>query len=282
MNKITDCRNVLLCGDILKTVGMILSGSVDLTVTSPPYYNAKEYSQYPSYEAYLRFLHDVFLETYRITKEGRHLIINTSPVIEGRLSRQHSSKRYPIPFDLNDVLQSIGWEFQEDIFWVKPEPSAKNRNANFSKNRKPLAYRPNLVVEYVVVYRKKTDRVIDWNMKMYSREVIAESLVSGDYPTTNVWEIPPESSKEHPAVYPKKLCELMVGLYSYKKDVVFDPFGGRGTTGMVSSSLERYYLLGEKNNQYIQTICRNLGTTSIFMRDKPLRVISPENYIFDI
>ncbi len=55
--------------------------SIHLTFTSPPYYNARDYSIYPSYEAYLNSLAEVFGATHRITKEGRFLIVNTSPII---------------------------------------------------------------------------------------------------------------------------------------------------------------------------------------------------------
>src|SRR5690606_9462952 len=131
--------------------------------TSPPYYNARDYSFYNSYEEYLEFLRDVFKEVHRLTKNGRFLIVNSSPVIVPRVSRAHSSKRYPIPFDLNKILTDDGWEFIDDIVWQKPEYSVKNRIGGFMQNRKPLSYKPNCVTEYVMVYRKKTTDLIDWN-----------------------------------------------------------------------------------------------------------------------
>ena len=56
---------------------------------------------------------------HRVTKEGRFLIINTSPVIMKRFARDHSSIRYPIPFDLHSILVKNGWEFIDDIV-LKP------------------------------------------------------------------------------------------------------------------------------------------------------------------
>ena len=93
---------------------------------------------YESYEAYLRFLADIFREVHRITKEGRFFVLNTSPVIIPRMSRAHSSKRYAIPFDIHPILTEMGWEFIEDVVWVKPERCAKNRNGGFFQHRKPL------------------------------------------------------------------------------------------------------------------------------------------------
>ena len=96
--------NVAVNGDVRDVLKYVPDESVHLTFTSPPYYNARDYSIYPSYDAYLSFLEEVFLETYRITKEGRFLVLNTSPVIVPRISRAHSSKRYPIPFDIHHDL----------------------------------------------------------------------------------------------------------------------------------------------------------------------------------
>ena len=84
-----------------------------------------------------------------------------------RLSRAHSSKRYAIPYDIHPRLTDIGWEFIDDIVWIKPEYAAKNRNGGFYQHRKPLCYKANSVTESVMVYRKKTDKLIDWNLRQY-------------------------------------------------------------------------------------------------------------------
>lgn len=101
-------KNTVVNGDVLEVLKYVPNESVHLTFTSPPYYNARDYSIYPSYQAYLEFLEEVFKETHRITKEGRFLIVNTSPIIIPRVSRSHSSKRYPIPFDLHPYLVKNG------------------------------------------------------------------------------------------------------------------------------------------------------------------------------
>ncbi len=148
-------KNVVVNADVLNVLPLIPSESIHLTFTSPPYYNARDYSIYNSYEEYLNFLTNVFAQTHRITQEGRFLIVNTSPIIIPRVSRQHSSRRYPIPFDLHAKLVSIVWEFIDDIVWEKPEYSVKNRIGGFQQHRKPLGYKPNTVTEYVMVHRKK-------------------------------------------------------------------------------------------------------------------------------
>ena len=243
-------KNTIVLGDVREVLKLIPDESFHLTFTSPPYYNARDYSIYPSYKAYLQFLKLVFKLTYEKTKEGRFLIVNTSPVIIPRISRQYSSKRYPIPFDLHYFLVDIGWEFIDDIIWVKPEASVKNRNAGFLQHRKPLAYKPNARTEYLMVYRKQTDKLIDWNIRQYDSKIVNESKVKDGYDTSNIWEIDPKFDKVHSAVFPVALCKRVLEYYSYKGDLVFDPFAGSGTFGRTAKYLDRYFFLTEKKQEY--------------------------------
>ena len=245
-------KNTVVLGDVRDTLKLIPDESFHLTFTSPPYYNARDYSIYPSYKAYLDFLAEVFKLTYDKTKEGRFLIVNTSPVIVPRISRQHSSKRYPIPFDIHHFLIEMGWEFIDDIIWSKPEASVKNRNAGFLQHRKPLAYKPNARTEYLMVYRKQTDKLIDWNIRQYERDTVKESKVKDGYETSNVWEIDPKFDKIHSAVFPIELCKRVIEYYSFKGDLVFDPFGGSGTFGRTAKSLDRYFFLTEQEPKYFE------------------------------
>lgn len=91
-------KNVVVHSDVIEVLHLLKDDSIHLTFTSPPYYNARDYSIYRSYNTYLYFLKEVFSQIHRITKEGRFLIVNTSPVIIPRVSRMYSSKRYPIPY----------------------------------------------------------------------------------------------------------------------------------------------------------------------------------------
>jgi DNA modification methylase len=245
-------KNVVVNADVLETLKNVPDESIHLTFTSPPYYNARDYSIYPSYEAYLEFLAEVFKETHRITKEGRFLIVNTSPIIIPRVSRAHSSKRYPIPFDLHGYLVKMGWDFIDDIIWLKPEYSVKNRVGGFHQHRKPLGYKPNSITEYLMVYRKETPRLLDWNIRSYSQQTVAESKVLGEYDTTNVWRIDPTFDKVHTAVFPVELCKRVIQYYSYKDDLVFDPFAGSGTVGRTAKSLGRNFFLTEKETEYFE------------------------------
>lgn len=245
-------KNVVVNGDVLDVLKCVPNESVHLTFTSPPYYNARDYSIYPSYKDYLEFLEEVFKETHRITKEGRFLIVNTSPIIIPRVSRAHSSKRYPIPFDLHHHIVKNGWEFVDDIVWQKPDYCVKNRIGGFMQHKKPLMYKPNSVTEYLMVYRKETTKLIDWNLKNYDREITKESIVPDGYERTNVWKIDPCFDKVHSAVFPVELCKRVIQYYSFKNDLVFDPFAGSGTVGKTAKLLGRKFFLTEKDSTYFE------------------------------
>lgn len=243
-------KNTIVHGDVNQILKSVPDESFHLTFTSPPYYNARDYSIYPSYEDYLQFLEKVFKEIHRVTKEGRFLLINTSPIIIPRISRQHSSKRYPIPFDLHHYIVKMGWEYIDDIIWLKPEASVKNRIGGFQQHRKPLGYKPNTVTEMIMVYRKKTTKLLDWNIRQYPKDTVEKSKVKDDFETTNVWKIDPVYSKKHSAVFPSELCKKVIEYYSFEGDLVFDPFGGSGTLARTSKALNRRFFLTELNDEY--------------------------------
>lgn len=257
-------KNVVVNADVLEALKSVPDESIHLTFTSPPYYNARDYSIYPSYQAYLEFLEKVFIETHRITKEGRFLIVNTSPIIIPRVSRSHSSKRYGIPFDLHPYLVKNGWEFIDDIVWLKPEASVKNRVGGFMQHRKPLGYKPNSVTEYLMVYRKSTEKLLDWNIRSYDYKTVEESKVADGYETTNVWKIDPCFDKVHSAIFPVELCKRVIQYYSYKGDLVFDPFGGSGTMGRTAKALNRYFFLTEQEPKYFEYMQSKQKTQTIF------------------
>ncbi|MDE0086510.1 MAG: DNA methyltransferase [Candidatus Poribacteria bacterium] len=273
-------KNVMVRADVQDVLKVIPDESVHLTFTSPPYYNARDYTIFPSYEAYLDFLTAVFRETHRITKEGRFFVLNTSPVIVPRISRAHSSKRYAIPYDIHPRLTEIGWEFIDDIVWVKPDYAAKNRNGGFFQHRKPLGYKANSVTESVMVYRKKTDKLIDWNLRQYDDETIAASKVMGEYEKTNVWQINPATDKVHPAIFPPELAARVIQFYSFKGDLVFDPFGGSGTVGYVALAHGRNYFLCEKETEYIERAEQMLDN-AMFTTVEP-RSLSSEGFKAEI
>lgn len=245
----------LLIGDSSKSLDMINDKEVKLVFTSPPYYNAKEYSVYKSYSAYLKKMQDVIKQCYRVLEDGRFIVINVSPVITKRPGREFESIRYPIHFDFHKILNDVGFEFIDEIIWLKPQFSVPNRNGVYIQTQKPLSYKPNCVTESILIYRKKANFLLDFNIKVYKD---FKPILKENFDSTNCWEISPISSKEHPAVFPKKLCENILRYYSFPNDVVLDPFAGSGTFGEVAKNMNRIPILCEKSSKYIEVI-KNKG-----------------------
>lgn len=225
---------------------------IELTFTSPPYFNARSYSTWNTYEDYLKFLKQTFIEVFRVTKCGRMCIVNLSPVIVARESRSKESKRIPIPFHFLAIMEKIGWKYIDDIIWVKPAGAAKNRNGGFFQHRKPVAYKPNVVTETILVFQKPANFLIDKIVRSYNGSILDNSLVKNGYEKTNVWFINPETRSKHPAPFPKELSDKVVQYYSYVGDTVLDPFVGSGTTMVSCKDMDRNGIGFEIHNKYIE------------------------------
>lgn len=252
---VSPLRNTIAFGDCKEVLADMPAESVDLIFTSPPYYNARpEYTDYITYEEYLLEIRKVIQRCQRILVEGRFFVMNVSPVLIRRVSRSVSSNRIAVPFDIHRIFIEEGFDFIDDIIWVKPEGAgwATSRGRRFAADRSPLQYKAVPVTEYVLVYRKKSDRLIDWFIRKHpNQEVIKQSKIGDNYEKTNIWKIHPAYSKNHPAVFPIELARKVIQYYSFKNDVILDPFAGIGTVGQAAVNLDRRFVLIENNKEYV-------------------------------
>ena len=250
VEKMIDLRQ----GDCLEVMKSIPDGSVDLVITSPPYYNAREYSQYRSYQEYLKTMVDIFSVVKDKMNGGSFLCINVSPVIQARVSRNEKSKRYAIPQNLTTELEKIGLEFIDEIIWVKPEGAVKNRGGGFYRSRKPKAYKPNCVTESILVFQRDDSGIIDKHLKN-------EDLVEDGYERSNVWLMNPETKSRHSAPFPVELPDKLIRYYSYSNQLVLDPFMGSGTTGVACKNLDRKFIGIELDETYFNIAKERIENT---------------------
>ena len=196
----------IILGDARDVLEEFPPDAVQLIFTSPPYFNAKpECFESLDYENYLQLLRDVFQRCHDILSEGRFIVVNTSPVLIKRPNRSTSSKRIPITFDVHSVLNDVGFEFIDDIVWQKPEGAGWNlgRGRRFAADRQPLQYKAVTVTENIIVYRKRTDRLIDWNIRNHpDPSALEASLIADDYEENKYLENSSSSSQNTSMCFP--------------------------------------------------------------------------------
>ena len=240
----------VLHGDCRDTMKTLDESSIHLAVTSPPYYNAREYSTWPTYQDYLDFLEEVFANVYRVLADGRMFVVNSSPVISApEKAHKEDSTRWPIPFHIFNLCEKVGFKYIDDIQWVKPEGAAPNRNGAFYQLRKPVMYKPNTISEAILVMQKPTCKVSQV-LKKYKGEVLEKSLVPDGYERSNVWHLNPETASKHTAPYPVALTDKIVQYYSFVGDTVLDPFNGSGTTCVAAKQSGRVFVGMDLSEEY--------------------------------
>lgn len=233
-------------GDMRDVMRDVPSITGDLVVTSPPYFNARDYGSeaWTTFTAYLDDLRSCAAAIFDSVAPGRMAAFVVSPVIEARTSRAGRSIRHNIPAELHGLCAE--WWFQEDITWLKPEGSAINRNQRFTLDRHPLQWRANPTTERILVYQKPTPDLND---------DIIRGKVGGrvdEFERSDVWRINPDSSGDHPAPFPIGIPARLITYYSWPGETVLDPFMGSGTTLRAAKSLGRRSIGIEIEERYCE------------------------------
>jgi DNA modification methylase len=267
--------NIIGFGDSEDLLKELPSASAHLIFTSPPYFNARpEYSQYDDYQTYLNKIRSIFTGCHRVLSEGRYFVLNSSPVLIPRSNRNKSSHRLGIPFDFHRIVTEIGFDFIDDIIWLKPEGAGCGRGRDFARYRTPLHYKTVPITEYIMVYRKHTERLLDWNIRYHpDQDAVQRSKIPDGYEKTNVWFINPVHHSSHPAVFPFVLAERIIRYYSIEGDVVLDPFAGSGTVGFAAVTRNRRFVLFEQQSEYVKLMCNDLRLSTY-----PIRFLNCESF----
>lgn len=274
---LSSLRNTIAQGDSEELLQELPAESVNLIFTSPPYYNARpEYTDYVTYEEYLLKIRKIVQNAHRVLAEGCFFVMNVSPVLVRRASRSEASRRIAVPFDMHRLFVEEGYDFIDDIIWEKPEGAgwATGRGRRFAADRNPLQYKAVPVTEYILVYRKHSEKLIDWNIRAHpNKETVKASRVGDKYERTNIWRITPAHDQRHPAIFPVELAEKVITYYSFKGDVVLDPFAGIGTVGKAAVKLARRFVLLEQNPKYV-SIIRDEAKTWLGKEAKQIHTIN--------
>ena len=176
-----------------------------------------------------------FQEVYRVTESGGRLVVNVANL--GR-------KPY-IPFSnqFTDMLIKLGFIMRGEIIWQK----SKGANANFAWGSWLSASNPVIrdLHEYCLIFSKESlNRNKDGESTIDKEEFMDSTL--------SIWNILPAKAKKigHPAPFPEELVDRFINLYSYKNELILDPFMGSGTTALAALNSNRKYVGYEINKVY--------------------------------
>ncbi len=221
--------------------------SVHLMVTSPPYNVRKEYDADLSLDEYLDLLAQVFTETYRVLVHGGRACVNVANL--GR-------KPYvPLSAYVTLLMLRIGFQMRGEIIWQK----GAGAGISMAWGSWQSASNPVLrdTHEYILVFSKGTFV----RKKTAGKENTISPQEFMEW-TKSVWTLNPESAKRvgHPAPFPVELPYRLIQLYTYKGEVVLDPFMGSGSTAIAALKAGRRFVGYEINPRYLALAQRRLAT----------------------
>lgn len=227
----------------------IPDNSIHLMITSPPYNVTKEYDKDLTLNQYLELMRDVLMEVYRVLINGGRACVNIANV--GR-------KPYiPLADYISRIMLEIGFNYRGQIIWDK----AASAGGSCAWGSWQSASNPSLrdVHEYILVFSKG-----DLKRKKGEDTIARDDFLEW---TKSIWKMNTESARrvKHPAPFPLELPHRLINLYSFKDDIVLDPFMGSGTTAVAALMNSRHYVGYELNEEYANIARgRILGVGKLF------------------
>lgn len=218
--------------------------SIHLMVTSPPYNVRKEYDEDLTLDEYLALLRRVFQETHRVLVPGGRACINLANL--GR-------KPYlPLHIYVIQLMLELGFLMRGEIIWDKgASASASTAWGSWMSATNPVLRD---IHEYILVFSRDS----------FSRpgEGKASTIQKDDFLdwTKSVWSLPAASARQvgHPAPFPEELPRRLIELYTFREDVVLDPFCGSGTTCVAARGAARHFVGYEIDPGYVELARKRL------------------------
>ena len=232
----TELENKFLIGSA-ENMKELPDNSVHLMITSPPYNVSKEYDDDLTLQQYLTLLENSFKETYRVLVHGGRACINVANL--GR-------KPYiPLSDYISKIMIEIGFKMRGEIIWNK----AASASPSTAWGSWQSAANPTLrdVHEYILIFSKG-----DYKREKESKEnsISKEQFIEC---TKSIWTMNAESARRigHPAPFPEELPFRLIQLYSFKDDIILDPFMGSGTTALSAVKSERKFVGYDISKEYV-------------------------------
>lgn len=213
------------CLDILPTLH-----NIDLIVTSPPYFNAKEYSHFDGFVDYISFMREFLAHSFACLKDGGRLCLNV-PDGYGR------NPWIPVYSYCLNLMMAEGFTLRGSIVWNKSTGAGKTSWGSWRSSSNPCLIDEH---EMIIVAHKGSPRI---EGSPIEKDYFLKSIHS-------VWNIKPETKRDHPAPFPLEIPRKLITLYSGRGDTVLDPFFGSGTTGVACIQTQRNFTGIERDTEY--------------------------------
>lgn len=230
---------VVYCGDALKVLPTLGSESMDGAVTSPPYFNAREYAQWPNIYCYLHDMHVAAREVFRLLKPGSLYLFNIFDYFDNERSVSFSAmgdKRLILSAYMVDIFRRVGFEVTGNVVWDKG--AIEGKRAFNGGNESPYYQAPFNCWEHVLVLRKPGPGTAPVLPAIIQQKPVFK-FVRG------------ENRHGHTAPFPPAIPELLVSLLP-PGAVVLDPFAGSLTTGRVAERREVRSVQVERDLTYCE------------------------------
>lgn len=258
----------------------IPSESVHLVVTSPPYWTLKRYPEnqrqlghVADYEVFLDELDKVWAHCARVLVPGGRIVCVVGDVC---LSRRRFGRHVVMPLHADIVVRArrLGLDNLNPIIWYKISNANYEVENGSSFLGKP--YEPNAIIkndiEFILMLRKPGGY-----RQPTTEQRDASRLTKEEYNEwfQQIWTIPGESTKEHPAPFPEKLAYRLIRMFSFTGDTVLDPFMGTGTTLLAAARCDRNAIGVELEESYLRMASRRLErqVQSLFRDEAPLEIL---------
>ncbi len=257
----------------------IADKSVHLIVTSPPYWQLKDYGTenqigfHDDYETYINHLNLTWQECFRVLHDGCRLCIN----IGDQFARSTYYGRYkiiPIHSEIIKFCEMIGFDFMGSIIWQKATTMNTSGGASIMGSYPhPRNGIVKLDFEYILLFKKPG------NSPKPTKEQKENSVMTNEEWNTYFnghWYFTGARQDKHLAMFPDELPKRLIKMFSFPNETVLDPFMGSGTTAYVSKMLNRNSIGYEINPNFIQIIKDRIGDSDAFAKSE-IEVIKQEN-----
>jgi len=243
--------------------------SVNLIITSPPYWTLKDYDNddqigtgSSSYDSYINELNKVWAECVRVLAPDGKICVNIMPfLLTGKAAKFDRRETRIVLDDLTKFMAATDQMYQFGLYiWDKRKIV---RFSSFGSYPYPANIFSTYPYEWISIFSKKGKRKkVDQEIKDKSKLTVKEWQ---DWAINSIWEMQPAKAKseEHPAPFPDELPKRLIKLYSFYGDRVLDPFLGTGTTAKVAIEYGRNAIGYELNENYLPLIERKLNSARL-------------------